>query len=250
MEMIALVFIVGLAVGSFLNVCIYRIPLGQTVVTTPSHCFHCGANLRPWDLIPIFSFLLLGGKCRYCKAKLSWQYPLVEFITGLLFVAAFYQWGISWSALAMAVFFSVLVVATVIDLYHRIIPDGLLLVAGVLGLPLVYLQSLDTLKWGVIGFLTAGLVMYLIAVVSKGGMGGGDIKLAAIMGLYLSLKPVALALLLAFVLGGVIGLVLLASGKKGRKDALPFGPFLAMGSVLAALAGDKMIHWYIGIWLT
>lgn len=242
----ALVFLTGLAVGSFLNVCIYRIPRGQTVVTTPSHCFSCGTNLKPWDLVPVFSFLLQRGRCRYCGVKLSWQYPLVELLTGVLFVAAFYRWGLTWATPAMMVFFSMLIVTAVIDWYHQIIPDGVLLVGGVLGLPLIYLQSLNKLKWGVAGFLAAGLLLYLIAVISKDGMGGGDIKLAAVMGLYLGLKPVAVALLLAFMLGGVIGLALLVTGKKGPKDAVPFGPFLALGALFTSFAGDRIIAWYAG----
>lgn len=243
-----IVLVFGLILGSFLNVCIYRIPLEKSVVTTPSHCFHCSTRLKPWDLVPVFSYLLLRGRCRYCQAKLSWQYPLVELTTGLLFMLAVYHWGLTWMTLAMAVFFAMLVVTTVIDLRHQIIPDGVLLVGWLLGLPLIYLQSLEQLKWGVIGFLAAGLVMLLIALLSKGGMGGGDIKLAAVMGLFLGLKLVALALMAAFFIGGVIGIFLLAAGIKGRKDPVPFGPFLAVGSLLAALAGEKIILWYTGFW--
>ncbi|RJX23779.1 MAG: prepilin peptidase [Dethiobacter sp.] len=241
-----MVFITGLAVGSFLNVCIYRIPRGQSVVTTPSHCFSCATNLKPWDLAPVFSFMWQRGRCRYCGVKLSRQYPLVELLTGVLFVAAVYRWGLTWTAPAMMVFFSMLIVTAVIDWRHQVIPDGALLAGGVLGLPLIYLQSLDKLKWGVAGFLAAGLLLYLIAVISKGGMGGGDIKLAAVMGLYLGLKPVAVALLLAFMLGGLIGLALLVTGKKGRKDAVPFGPFLALGALFASFAGEQIIAWYAG----
>lgn len=243
-----LVFITGLLVGSFLNVCIYRIPLGQTVVTNPSHCFACEAKIKPWDLIPIVSYLLLWGKCRYCGAKISWQYPLVEFLTGSLYLLAAWYWGFSWATLSMIVFFSMLVVVTVIDLHHQIIPNRVLLVGGVLGVPLIYLQSLEQLKSGALAFLTAGLLMFIIAVASRGGMGGGDIKLAAVMGLFLGLKLTAVALFLAFLIGGTIGIILLATGKKGRKDAVPFGPFLAVGSLLAALLGERIILWYTGLW--
>ncbi|MEG6522560.1 prepilin peptidase [Desulfotomaculum sp. 1211_IL3151] len=242
----SVIFITGLVVGSFLNVCIYRIPLGETVVTTPSHCFACGNRLRPRDLVPVLSYVLLRGKCRYCGVQVSWQYPFVELATGLLFLATVFTWGISWEALAMLTFFSMLVVTTVIDLYHQIIPDGVLLVGGLLGVPMVFLQSMDQLKWGAIGFLAAGLVLLLIAIASKGGMGGGDIKLAAVMGLYLGLKYVALALFLSFLLGGLLGILLLATGIKGRKDAVPFGPFLALGAIIAAFWGEKIFAWYLG----
>ncbi|ABO49582.1 type 4 prepilin peptidase 1, Aspartic peptidase, MEROPS family A24A [Desulforamulus reducens MI-1] len=241
-----LVLITGLVVGSFLNVCIYRIPQGETVVTTPSHCFACGTRLKPWDLVPLFSYLLLRGKCRYCRVKISVQYPLVELITGLLFLATIYYWGISWQALAMLVFFSVLMVTTVIDIHHQIIPDSVLLVGGLLGLPIIFFQSLDHLKWGLIGFFAAGLLLLLIALLSKGGMGGGDIKLAAVMGLYLGLKPVAIALFLSFLLGGAVGILLLATGIKGRKDPVPFGPFLAAGAIISAFLGERIIVWYLG----
>ena len=238
-------FVLGLLVGSFLNVCIYRIPAGQTVVTTPSHCYACGNNLIPLDLVPVLSYLFLRGRCRHCGASISRQYPLVELITGALFLAVVYDKGPTWSALAMLVFVAMLVVVTFIDLEHQIIPDGVLLVGGILGVPLVYLQSFEQLKWGIAGFLAAGLLLLLIAVLSNGGMGGGDIKLAAVMGLYLGLKLVAVALMLAFILGGFIGMILILTGIKKRKDPVPFGPFLAVGSVLASFIGENIIHWYI-----
>lgn len=241
-------FIVGLLIGSFLNVCIYRIPVEQTVITTPSHCYNCGQRIKPWDLVPVLSFLILKGRCRHCDTQLSWQYPLVELTTGLLFLVAVWRWGITWETLSMLVFFSLLVVVTVIDFHHQIIPNRVLLVGGALGLPLVYLQSLEHLKSGLIGFFAAGLLLLLIALISRGGMGGGDIKLAAVMGLFLGLKGVAVALFLSFLIGGVVGILLLVTGKKGRKDAVPFGPFLALGSILAALMSSDIIIWYVGLW--
>nr|WP_315989276.1 A24 family peptidase [Desulforamulus aquiferis] len=141
-----------------------------------------------------------------------------------------------------------LLVVTVIDLYHQIIPNRVLLVSGVLGLPLIYLQSLEILKTGTIGFFVAGALLFIIALVSKGGMGGGDIKLAAVMGMFLGLKLVMVALFLAFLIGGIIGIILLATGQRGRKDPIPFGPFLALGSLIAALVGEKIISWYTGFW--
>lgn len=242
--MFILVFIFGLIIGSFLNVCIYRIPMGQTVVTTPSHCYACGTSLKPLDLFPVLSYLFLRGRCRYCGAKISFRYPLVELLTAVLFVVAIYYQGFTWSGLATMVFSAMLVVVTFIDLDHQIIPDGVLLVGGILGLPLIYLQSIEHLKWGVLGFFAAGLLLLIIAVLSKGGMGGGDIKLAAVMGLYLGLKSVAVALMLAFLLGGLIGVLLLLTGIKGRKDPVPFGPFLAIGAILASFYGEKIILWY------
>ncbi|RYD04340.1 hypothetical protein N752_13280 [Desulforamulus aquiferis] len=208
----------------------------------------CHTRIKPWDLVPVASFLVLGGRCRYCGTKLSWQYPLVELATGSLYVTALWKWGVGWETLAMLVFFSMLLVVTVIDLYHQIIPNRVLLVSGVLGLPLIYLQSLEILKTGTIGFFVAGALLFIIALVSKGGMGGGDIKLAAVMGMFLGLKLVMVALFLAFLIGGIIGIILLATGQRGRKDPIPFGPFLALGSLIAALVGEKIISWYTGFW--
>ncbi|GAB6156875.1 A24 family peptidase [Desulfotomaculum varum] len=247
MEIYVLWFILGLITGSFLNVCIVRVPLGQSVVTSPSHCFSCGTRLRPRDLIPLASFIILRGKCRYCGAGIAWHYPVVELTGGLLFTAVMYYWGLSWQAAAMLVFFSLLLVVAVIDLQHQIIPDGILLAGALLGIPFLYLQGPALLKDGMAGLLAAGILMLAIALLARGGMGGGDIKLAAVMGLFLGLKQVAVALLIAFLLGGTTGLILLATGRKGRKDPIPFGPFLALGSLIAAVAGEQLAAWYINL---
>ena len=243
-----LVFTLGASVGSFLNVCIYRIPAGQSVVSPPSHCFACGEKLGLVDLVPILSYFYLRAKCRRCGEPFSGQYPLVEFITGVLFALVLLRFGVAWETLAGWVFLSVLVAVTVIDIHHRIIPDKIVIVGVVLGLPLVALQSWPTLWSGLAGFVAAGLFLLAIAVVSRGGMGGGDIKLAALMGLYLGLQNVAVALFLAFLVGGVFGIFLLVTGLKGRKDAVPFGPYLALGGIAALFWGSQLVKWYLSFW--
>lgn len=239
------VFLLGSIVGSFLNVCIYRLPAGRSVISPPSQCLSCGARLGFADLVPVFSFVYLRGRCRHCGSGFSGQYPLVETGAGLFFVLAWLNFGVTWATPAAWVLISVLLVAAVVDIRHRIIPDRLILAGLVLGLPLVALQSWTALLWGAAGFLGAGLLMLSIAVISRGGMGGGDIKLAALMGLFLGPAGVALALFLSFLVGGAAGGFLLVTRRKGRKDPVPFGPYLALGGVTALLCGDRLINWYM-----
>ena len=241
------VLLLGACIGSFLNVCIYRLPREESVVYKPSHCPGCGNKLGVPDLVPILSYIFLRGRCRHCGSQISVQYPLVELITALLFLAAYLTWGISWHTASMWVFLAVLVSVSVVDIHHRIIPDEILLVGTILGLPLILLTSISDLIGGVIGFFTAGLLLLAIAVVSKGGMGGGDIKLSAVMGLFLGWQGVAVALFLSFLIGGIAGILLLVTRIKGRKDAVPFGPYLALGALISAFYGQRIVTWYLSL---
>ncbi|MDF9409770.1 prepilin peptidase [Pelotomaculum isophthalicicum JI] len=242
-----LVFSTGAAIGSFLNVCIYRMPAGESVAYPPSHCPACRSYLRFFDLIPILSYLFLKGKCRYCGSRIAWQYPAVEFVTGVLFVLALVKYGITMSALRSIVLFSVIVPALVIDLRHKIIPDKLNFAGFILGIPLA-LESKEVLFSCVIGFLAGGGLLLLIAMASRGGMGGGDIKLAAVLGLLLGWKLLLVALFLAFVAGSIVGLAMLLLKMVRLKEPIPFGPYLALGAMFAALAGDKAVMRYAGFW--
>ncbi|KJS14192.1 MAG: peptidase A24 [Peptococcaceae bacterium BRH_c8a] len=241
------VFLLGACIGSFLNVCIYRLPREESVVYKPSHCPGCGNKLGVLDLVPILSYVFLRGRCRHCGSQISAQYPLVELITALLFLAAYITWGISWHTASMWVFLAVLVSVSVVDIHHRIIPDEILVVGTILGLPLIFLTSISDLISGLIGFFAAGLLLLAIAVVSKGGMGGGDIKLSAVMGLFLGWQGVAVALFLSFLIGGIAGILLLVTKIKGRKDAVPFGPYLALGALVAVFYGQRIITWYMSL---
>jgi len=240
-----LVFLTGACVGSFLNVCIYRIPQGNSVVFPPSHCPSCLHGLKFIDLIPIISCIALKRKCRYCGCNISLQYPAVELVTGILFVLAVAKYWFSLDALRVLVLFSVLIPATLIDLKHKIIPDKLNLAGFILGLPFIF-ETREVFFSGAIGFFAGGGLLLLIAVLSRGGMGGGDIKLAAIMGLLLGWKYLLVALFLAFLVGGTIGILMITFKMKKMKEAVPFGPYLTLGAVIAALAGDKIISWYAG----
>lgn len=238
-----LVFLTGACVGSFLNVCIHRIPQGKSVVFPSSHCPSCLHSLRPADLFPLVSYLALGGKCRYCGSKISLQYPAVELVAGFLYVLAVAKYGITFNALRAVVLFSLLIPAAVIDLKYKIIPDKLNLAGLILGIPLIF-QSREVLFSGIAGFFAGGGLLLLIAVTSRGCMGGGDIKLAAVMGLFLGWKYLLAALFLAFAAGGVLGIIIVLLKMKRMKDAVPFGPYLALGAVTATLAGDNIVSCY------
>ncbi|MBF7082116.1 prepilin peptidase [Desulfallas sp. Bu1-1] len=242
-----LVFLLGACIGSFLNVCIYRIPRNESVVHKPSHCPGCGEKIRALDLVPVLSYLFLKGHCRYCGGKISPQYPLVELVTAALFLAAHRFWGLGWQAAAMWIFFAMLITVSVIDMHHKIIPDEILITGLVLGVPSIFLASPGKLISGAIGFFAAGLLLLVIALASKGGMGGGDIKLSAAMGLFLGWPGIIVALFLSFLAGGLSGILLLATGRKSRKDAVPFGPYLAMGGVVASFYAERLIDWYLRI---
>lgn len=168
-------------------------------------------------------------------------------ITAVFFVAAYRFWGWQWQTVAMWVFFAVLITATAIDYQHKIIPDEIIIAGCLLGLPLVFLSGSGRLVDGLIGFFAAGLFFLIIAMVSKGGMGGGDIKLSALMGLFLGWPDIIVALFISFLLGGISGVILMVIGRKGRKDAVPFGPYLALGGVVAAFYAGRIIMFYLSI---
>lgn len=240
-----LISCLGVVIGSFLNVCIYRLPR-KISLTSPinSYCPNCDHRLYPKDLVPLFSFLLLQRKCRYCKNKISSRYFWIELLTGVLFLLTYLRFGFTYQLTPYLFFLSLLVTATFIDLEHQIIPNKLNLFGALGGFILNLLTENLGLMGMFLGFLAGGGIMFLISVLSKGGMGGGDVKLAAVIGILLGWKMTLLSLLLAFILGGVGGLILLLLKKKGKKDMIPFGPFLALGALLAVLAGNEIVTWY------
>jgi leader peptidase (prepilin peptidase) / N-methyltransferase len=234
----------GLAIGSFLNVCIYRIPNRGNIVNPPSHCPTCKEPIRPYDNIPLFSYFLLGGKCRSCGTRISYRYPLVEAITGLGFALLVHRFGITLPALLYLIFFSALLILAFIDLEHQVIPDVITLPGIPLGLLLGLLLPEARLFSSAVGLALGGGIFYLVAFLSRGGMGGGDIKLAAMIGSFLGWQRLLLTIFLATLSGAVVGILLLALGLKGRKDPVPFGPFLALGATLSLLWGGRLIEWY------
>ncbi|MGQ9497209.1 MAG: prepilin peptidase [Desulfotomaculales bacterium] len=242
-------FLLGLSIGSFLNVVIYRLLRGESVLGGRSRCPACGRALGWCDLVPVLSYLLLRGKCRYCRAPISPRYPAVELLTGAVFAALFYRFGPT-PALAKYLFLgAVLIAAAFIDLEHYLIPDRLVL-AGVAGAVILGFAARDMGIWPTLAGCAAGAgFLSVVAVISKGGMGGGDVKLAAVVGLFLGWPLVALALLLAVVVGGLAAAVFLLLGIKGRKDPVPFAPFIAAGTLAAILWGPHIIDWYQQVFL-
>ncbi len=239
------IFILGLVIGSFLNVCICRIPAEESINSPRSHCPACGQAILARDNIPILSFMLLGGRCRGCGVKISRRYPIVELATGLLFVGMVIKFGLTGKSIIYAALGAALIVLSAIDLEHQILPDVITLPVLAIGLILALLSWLPVpKKEAVIGLLTGGGLLYFLAVISRGGMGGGDIKLAALMGVYLGWKALLVAMFLGVTLGGLVGIGLIVFGGKSRKDKIPFGPFLALGTLISIFWGQNIILWY------
>lgn len=247
---ILLGFIVGAALGSFLNVCIVRMPAGESVVLPASHCRHCGAAIRPRDNIPLLSFLLLRGHCRDCGGAISRRYPIVELVTACLFAVCFATTPLSMLMGLRLLFLCALIVVTVIDLDHQIIPDRITLPGIIVGLAASACGLGIPLFDSVVGMLLGGGMLYAIAVgyhalTGVEGMGGGDIKLLAMIGAFLGWQAVLITLLLASSSGALYGAVLVASRSANSRVPIPFGPFLAMGATCALFFGDALVDWYL-----
>ncbi|WOV88730.1 prepilin peptidase [Sporosarcina oncorhynchi] len=246
---LTLFFLYGIIFGSFFNVVGLRVPKKESIVSPPSHCTNCKRKLGPKDLVPIFSYIFLKGKCRTCGTKISPVYPIMEFITGALFALAYYQLGFSFELIVAILFISLLVIITVSDFAYMLIPDKVLLPFAItlLGLRLVIPISpwWDSLLGAVVGFG----VLFLIAVVSKGGMGGGDIKLFFVLGLVLGTANTLLTLFLASVIGSVAGLYMLKKSGKGRKTPVPFGPSIALAAVISYFWGADFVEWYMHLFI-
>lgn len=246
MEIVYLVlfFIYGLIFGSFFNVVGLRVPKKESIVSPPSHCTTCERNLTTLDLIPVFSYLFLRGKCRGCQSNISPIYPFMEFLTGVLFALSYTMFGFSLELVVAILFISMLVIITVSDIAYMLIPNKILLPFAIAILMARLFSPLtpwwDSLLGAVVGFG----VLYLIAVVSKGGMGGGDIKLFFVLGLVLGTVHTLLTLFLAALIGSVIGLVLLKKAGKSRKTPIPFGPSIAIAAVVAYFWGSQIVDWY------
>lgn len=237
------IFMFGLAIGSFANVCIYRLPKKESVVFPVSHCTACSTPVRPFDNIPVISYLILGGKCKDCKESISVIYPIIEVITALLLLAGFFKFGLTFDFLIYTVVAPTLVIITVIDIEHQIIPDVITLPGIVLGLAagsytIGYIDSFS-------GFLLGGGLFYLLAVLSNGGMGGGDIKYIAAAGALVGWQKVLLIIFIGAFLGSFMGLLQIVVQKKSRKSLIPFGPFLAAATLITLFYGNLLIKLYI-----
>jgi leader peptidase (prepilin peptidase)/N-methyltransferase len=243
-------FLFGACVGSFLNVVIYRLPLGQSIVSPGSRCPSCGRPIRPWENVPILGYLWLRGRCAGCGARISWRYPFVEILTALGYAAIAWHAGDAWQTVRDLLFFTLLVPVVFIDIDHRIIPDEISLGGLAAGILLSFLPGGDW-KASLAGALLGGGVLYGTAFLYEKvrgveGMGGGDIKLIAMIGAFLGWKGVVATIFLGSVLGAAGGLVAMRKGGEGMKTAIPFGPFLCAGALLARYLGE----WYWAAILT
>ena len=243
-----LVTIFGTIVGSFLNVCIHRLPLRKSVIWPGSHCPHCDAAVKPYDNIPIFGYVWLGGRCRNCNAPISIQYPIIELITGAVFLGAFLLLDSPAILIQRLLFSCAMIVLFVIDLEHRILPDVITLPGIVLGFAFsVFLPP----GWGnsLIGIALGGGSLWLMGelyfrIRHEEGMGFGDVKMLAMIGAFLGWKLMLLTLVLSSFLGSIVGVAMIALKRGDMKYALPFGTFLALGAIVAAAVGDGIIEWY------
>lgn len=243
-------FLFGSLVGSFLNVCIHRLPREESIVFPSSHCPACQVPIRPWDNIPILSFLLLRGRCRACGQPIAWRYPLVEGLTALLFAATVSRFGVTPLAATLLVFVAALTVITFIDLDHQIIPNIITLP----GIPLGLLASLvvggPPLLDRIIGALAGAGFLYLVlfygsAFYGQDAMGEGDLNLIAMVGAFLGWRGVVVTILVGCLSGSAIGLALIGLGRLRRREHIPFGPFLALGAGVALFFGDRLVALYL-----
>ncbi len=270
---IAAAGIVGLLIGSFLNVCIVRLPRGRSIVTPPSHCPRCRSSIRPVDNIPIISYLLLRGRCRSCGEPISFRYPLVELLNGLLYAGIAFLFGLGGEAFLVAALSSSLIVITFIDLDHQIIPDAITLPGMLLGLvlaPFFMTPLTDPLPFGLaalfphvgpyfiafcnslLGLFLGGFPLFAIGWIWEKlrhveAMGGGDVKLMAMVGSFLGWKAALLTIMLGALAGSVAGILLIILKGHKMEKVIPFGPYLALGALAAAFWGRTIIAWYLGL---
>src|SRR4030042_5112686 len=248
LTVISIIF--GGMIGSFLNVCIFRLPKEESIIWPGSHCPHCKKQIKFYDNIPLISYILLRGKCRYCKKPISFQYPMIEGITALSSLFLIMRFGPSLSYLIYFAFVAALIVITVIDLYHQIIPDAISLPGIGVGLLTSLLIPQITFFNSLIGILLGGGSLFIVAtfyqwLFKREGMGGGDIKLLAMIGAFLGWKAVLLTILLSSFIGSVTGILMMVVKGKDFKYAIPFGPFLSLGAVISLFYGQNIINWYL-----
>ena len=246
-EVFTLIF--GLCIGSFLNVCIYRIPASKSISHPRSSCTSCNELIPFYDNIPVLSYLLLRGKCRFCREPISLRYPVIELLTGLFALITFLKYGLSLEALVYFVFIAALLVITFIDIDHQIIPD----IISLPGIPIFFLASfgLSQINWldSLIGILVGGGSLFTVAwiynlITQKEGMGGGDIKLLAMIGGVIGWKGVLFTIFVASAVGTLAGMLVMLKSRKGMRLKIPFGPFLAIGGIAYIFFGPQLIEWY------
>ena len=246
---IFLVVIFGLVIGSFLNVCICRIANEESIAFPPSHCTNCGYELKAKDLIPVLSYIFLGGKCRSCKEKISIQYPIVEILNAILYIAIYLKFGFTLNLFKFCLFASLLIVIGFIDFKTKYVYNSTVVFGVVSGISFAVLEWMETksIPWNYIAGAFIGFgIIYLIVILTR-GMGEGDIDIALICGLFLGIKGILVTLFLAIILGGIVATIILIFKLKERKAEIAFGPYLAIGGIIACLYGSRLIDIYLGL---
>jgi len=247
---VIIIFIFGMCIGSFLNVCIYRLPESKSIADPPrSICPSCKSHIRFYDNMPVLSYIWLKGRCRNCNAPISFRYPLVELMNGIVAVALLFKFGLSVESLVYFVFISSLLVITFIDLDHQIIPDIITLPGIPMGLIASFALPTITLKASALGLLIGGGSLWFVAwaynlIAHRDGMGGGDIKLLAMMGTIIGWKGVIFTIFASSVIGSCVGITMMLIKNKNMKFAIPFGPFLSIGAIAYVFFGSQCIAWY------
>lgn len=244
--MIAIFCLLGLAIGSFLNVCADRLPNKKSILGPPSHCEACGHRLALLDLIPLLSYLFLCGRCRYCRAPIPLRLPLVEVGTGLLFILLWYHYGLSVQLAQAVIFTCFFIIIFVIDLEHRLVLNRVVYPAIVAALIVALLAPDHDILQALLGGVTGMGLLLLLVLITPRGMGMGDVKFSALIGLIVGFPLVLIALAISFVLGGAISGILLITRLKKRGDFVPFAPFLAIGGILTMLYGEQILRLYLG----
>lgn len=244
-----LIIILGLVIGSFLNVCIYRIPREESIAFPPSHCTNCNHKLMVIDLIPVFSYLLLRRRCRYCSEKISVRYPLIEALNALLYLIVYLKFGLTLIALKYCILASILIVIGIIDYDTQFVFTSTTVFAAIIGIIFIVIQAtsdkteaVNLILGGVIGFAIIGLIV----VVTK-GMGEGDIEIATVCGMFLGIKGIILGLFLAVIIGGIIGIIILALKLKKAKEKIAFGPCIAVGCFISTIWGTEILKIYFNL---
>jgi prepilin signal peptidase PulO-like enzyme (type II secretory pathway) len=252
--LIILFAILGLVVGSFLNVCIDRLPQNKSIAYPPSHCEACQHKLAAKDLIPVFSYLRLRGRCRYCQASIPRKLMWVELATAVIFALLYWHYGLSAELGVMAFYACLFIIIFVIDLEHSLILNKVVYPGMVAALLLAlypwpwFSESIGMrVAYAALGGAAGFAIFLLIAIVSRGGMGWGDVKLAALIGLATGFPLVFVAIIMAAILGGIVAVALLVTKKRNRREMIPFGPFLALAAMVTLLWGSNILNWYLGL---
>ena len=240
-------FIFGIVFGSFFNVVGLRVPLGEVFTNDRSRCPHCEQQLSAIELIPLFSFLLQKGKCRHCAAPIGLMYPIIELGTGLLFTFAYMQLGFTWELITVLLLISLAMILIVSDVRYMLIPNNILLSFLPLFIVLRIIHPLDPWWSSITGAVGGFLLVMMIILVSRGGMGAGDMKLLGVLGIVLGLAKVLVTFFLACLVGAIVGMLLKGWNKLGKKQPIPFGPYLVLAALYTYFYGDGLIDWYLSL---